>query len=148
MARRIVLAVLALVAVLLGVVAIPLGLITTSQDRKDFQDEAVIAARNVANIAEERLDDHKAEPQLGVVVRQLGRNGDRLGVYDEAGRQIAGTAAPLPLSPAVLAQARVAAHEKVLPADDWYIVAVPVASDSGSGRVGAVVLARPSSSPS
>jgi signal transduction histidine kinase len=145
MARRIVLAVLALVAVLLGVVAIPLGFITTSQDRKDFQDEAAIAARNVANIAEERLDDHKPEPQLGVLIRQLGRNGDRVSVYDKAGRRTAGTAAPLPLSLATLALARVTEHETVLPADDWYIVAVPVASDSGSGRVGAVVLARPSS---
>ena len=51
MARRIVLAVLALVAVLLGVVAVPLGLITTSQDRKDFQDETVVAARTVAVVA-------------------------------------------------------------------------------------------------
>jgi hypothetical protein len=52
MARRIVLAVLALVAVLLGVVAVPLGIITTNQDRTDFQDEAVVAARTVDNVAE------------------------------------------------------------------------------------------------
>ena len=71
MARRIVLAVLALVAVLLGVVAIPLGLITTSQDRRDFRDEAVVSARTVANVAEERLDDHRNGPALDRLVGLL-----------------------------------------------------------------------------
>jgi signal transduction histidine kinase len=145
MARRIVLAVMALVAVLFGVVAVPLGLITTSQDRKDFQDETVLATRAVANLAEERLDDHLPEPQLGVLISQLGRDGDRVSVYDAAGRRVAGTAVSPPLSPAEHALARVAQREKVYPADDWYIIAVPVESDSGSGRVGAVVLARPTS---
>ncbi len=145
MARRIVLAVLALVAVLLGVVAVPLGLITTSQDREDFREETFLATRTVANLAEERLDDDKREPQLGVLIRQLGRDGDRVSVYDVAGRRTAGTAVPPPLSPADLERARTAEREMVFPADDWYIIAIPVASDSGAGRVGAVVLARPSS---
>jgi signal transduction histidine kinase len=144
MARRIVLAVLALVAVLLGVVALPLGLITTNQDRSDFQDETVVATRTVANLAEERLDDHLPEPQLGVLLRRLDRDGDRVSVYDAAGRRTAGTAVPPPLSPADLARARMAGRETTFPTDDWYIVAVPVESDSGAGRVGAVVLAMPS----
>jgi signal transduction histidine kinase len=145
MARRIVLAVLALVAVLLGVVAVPLGLITTNQDRQDFQDEAVITARTVANIAEERLDDGKAEPQLGRIVRQLGRGNYRVSVYDAASRPIAGTPNSPPLRPGALAQARKAGRETVYSADDWFIIAVPVPGDSGAGRVGTVVLARPSS---
>jgi signal transduction histidine kinase len=144
MARRIVLVVLALVAVILAVVAVPLGLITTSQDRKDFQDETVLATRTVASLAEERLDDHKREPQLGVLVRQLGRDGDRVSVYDVAGHRTAGTAVPPPLSRAVLGRARIAEREMLFSQDGWDIIAVPVASDSGAGRVGAVVLARPS----
>jgi signal transduction histidine kinase len=145
MARRIVLAVLALVAVLLGIVAIPLGLITTNQDRQDFQDESVITARTVANIAEERLDDGKAEPQLDRIVSQLGRDDYRVRVYNAAGRPVDGTPAPMPLAPRDLAHARQAGRETVYPADDWFIIAVPVAKDSGAGNVGTVVLARPSS---
>jgi signal transduction histidine kinase len=144
MARRIVLAVLALVAALLGVVVVPLGVITANQDRRDFQDETVLAARTVANLAEERLDDHEREPQLGVLIRQLDRDGDRVGAYNLAGREIAGTATP-PLTPPDLAQARTAERETVFQPDGWYSIAVPVASDSGGGRVGAVVLTRPSS---
>lgn len=145
MTRRIVLAVLALVVVLLGVVAVPLGLITTNQDRQDFLDETVITARTVANVAEERLDDGRAEPQLGSIVRHLGQDNYRVSVYDEAGRPVAGTPAPLPLSPGELAHARQAGRETVYPADDWLIIAIPVPRDSGAGRVGTVVLARPSS---
>jgi signal transduction histidine kinase len=145
MARRIVLAVLALVAVLLGVVAVPLGLITTNQDKEDFQDETVVAARTVANVAEERLDDGRAEPQLDRLVGQLGSRGDRVSVYNVAGRVIAGTSVPLPLPPGDLAHARQAGRETVYPGDDWYIVAIPVPRDSAAGRVGTVVLARPSS---
>jgi HAMP domain-containing protein len=145
MARRIVLAVLALVAVLLGLVAVPLGLITTNQDRRDFQDETVVTARTVANLAEERLDDARKEPQLSTLVQQLGQNGYRVSVSDAAGRPIAGTSAPLPLPAGDLAHARHASRATVYPADDWYIVAIPVARDSGSGSVGTVVLARPSS---
>jgi signal transduction histidine kinase len=145
MARRIVLAVLALVAVLLGVVAVPLGIITTNQDRTDFQDEAVVAARTVANVAEERLDDGRGKPQLSRLVHQLGRSGDRVSVFDAAGRPLASTPAPVPLAPRDLALARQAGRETVYPADDYFIIAIPVPRDSGAGRVGTVVLARPSS---
>ncbi len=145
MTRRIVLAVLALVLVLLGVVAVPLGVITTNQDRQDFKDETVVATRTVANVAEERLDDRRAEPQLESLVRKLGRGGDRVSVYDAAGQLIAGTAAPPALSAADLAQARAAGHEILFQADDWLVVAIPVARDSGTGSAGVVVLARPSS---
>src|SRR5215469_2601868 len=106
MARRIVLAVLALVAVLLGVVAVPLGLITTSQDRHDFRDEAVVSARTVANVAEERLDDQKNGPALDRLVSILGNSQYRVTVYDAAGSRIAGSAAAPPLPAARLERAR------------------------------------------
>jgi signal transduction histidine kinase len=145
MARRIVLAVLALVAVLLGVVAVPLGLITTSQDRRDFRDEVVISARTVANVAEERLDDQKNGPALDRLVGTLGNSQYRVTVYDQAGRRVAGSAAVPPLPAARLSRARKLGRETVYEADDWFIVTVPVRRDAGPGSTGTVVLARPTS---
>jgi len=143
MARRIVLAVLALVAVLLGVVAVPLGLITTSQDRRDFRDETVTSARNVANVSEELLDDRFTGPALNRLVAKLSRAGDRVSVYNAAGNQVAGTAAKPPLSSAQLAGALAGGREATYSADDWLIVITPVLHDVGTGKVGTVVLARP-----
>jgi len=57
-ARRIAVAVLALITVLLAVVAIPLGLLISAQDRQDFRTSTEASATSVANVAEERLDDH------------------------------------------------------------------------------------------
>lgn len=145
MARRIVLAVLALVAVLLGVVAVPLGLITTSQDRRDFRDETVVSARTVANVAEERLDDHRNGPALERLVSMLGSSQYRVTVYDAAGNRVAHSAAAPPLPATQLEHARALGRETVYEADDWFIVTVPVRRDSGPGNVGTVVLARPTS---
>jgi len=145
MARRIVLAVLALVAVLLGVVAVPLGLITTSQDRRDFRDETVVSARTVANVAEEGLDDQRNGAPLDRLVSMLSSSQYRVTVYDAAGNRIAHSAVPPPLPAAQLARARALGRETVYEADDWFIVTVPVRRDSGPGNVGTVVLARPTS---
>jgi len=144
MARRIVLAVLALVAVLLGVVAVPLGIITTSQDRRDFRDEAVVSARTVANVAEERLGDSRPGPALDRLVSQLGHSQYRVTVYDSHGNRIAGSPAVPPLPAGQLEHARTLGQETQYQADDWFIVTVPVRSDAG-GSVGTVVLARPTS---
>ena len=145
MARRIVLAVLALVAVLLGVVAVPLGLITTSQDRRDFRDEAVISARTVANVAEEQLDDHRNGLALGQLVGMLSKNQYRVVVYDAVGNRIAGSAARPPLPAVRLEHARALGRKTVYAADDWFIVTIPVRRDAGPGSAGTVVLARPTS---
>src|SRR5215469_14735425 len=126
MARRIVLAVLALVAVLLGVVAVPLGLITTSQDRRDFRDETVVSARTVANVAEEGLDDQRNGAPLDRLVSMLSSGQYRVTVYDAAGNRIAHSAVPPPLPAAQLARARALGRETVYEADDWFIVTVPV----------------------
>ena len=86
MARRIVLAVLALVAAVLGVVAVPLGLITAHQDLHDFQDETVASATTLANVAEERLGDHSTGPALGRTVGQFTAAGDLVSVVSRTGR--------------------------------------------------------------
>ena len=48
MARRIVWTILTLIVALLGLIAVPLGLITSGQDRRDFTDETItrIAVRS------------------------------------------------------------------------------------------------------
>ena len=143
MARRIVLAVLALVVAVLGVVAVPLGLVTASQDTHDFRDEAAASATTLGNTAEEWLDDGNHGPALDRTVRQLADAGDQVRVVDTAGLTVASTAVP-PSAPRVqLSRAMATGKMAAYPVDDYYVVVAPVRSDRGSGSVGAVVLARP-----
>lgn len=143
MARRIVLSVLALVAAVLGVVAVPLGVITAGHYMQAFRAEAVASATTLANVAEERLGDGYAGPGLDRTVRQLAAAGDRVSVFDGAGRRVAGTAAAPAVSAAQLGP--LAAHRRatLLSAEDPIVVVAPVQGDSGPGRIGIVVLARP-----
>jgi signal transduction histidine kinase len=141
--RRIVLTVLALITAVLGTIALPLGLLTAAQDRRDFQDETVATATTLANVAEERLDDGSSSQALHKIVGQLARGGDTVSVYDRAGARIAGTAPAPAISAAQLAIAQAAAFPATYPADDAILVIAPVRDDSGNGNVGTVVLARP-----
>jgi signal transduction histidine kinase len=145
-ARRIVLAVLALIALILGTVALPLGLLTAAQDRRDFTGETVSTATTLANVAEERLDDHSSAAGLHRAVAQFSGHGDLVSVFDAAGRRIAGTAAVPAVSPARLAAARTTAAPAVYPADDFLGVVAPVRNDSGTATIGTVVLERPTAS--
>jgi len=142
-ARRIVLAVLALVVAILGVVAVPLGLVTASQDTHDFRDEAAASATTLGNTAEEWLDDGNRGPALDRTVRQLADAGDQVRVVDTAGRTVASTAVPPSAPRAQLSRAMATGRIAAYPVDDYYVVIAPVQSDRGNGSVGAVVLARP-----
>ncbi len=93
MARRIALVVIALVAVLLGVAAIPLGVLTSNQDQRDFRTDTVAAATTVSSVAEEFLGDHADGVQLAKSIAGLKRRGDIVAVYAADGRQVAGTRA-------------------------------------------------------
>ena len=140
MARRIAVAVLALITVLMAVVAIPLGLLISAQDRSDFQASTRTAAATVANVAEERLDDGDHGPALGRSIREMGRQGDQLAVYNSAGQLIASTAG----RPAVNRAVRHPVRSLVsYPSGDRLVVLAPVVPDSGSGSVGTVALSRP-----
>jgi signal transduction histidine kinase len=139
--RRIVLVVLALITVLLASLAIPLGLLTAAQDRKDFRDQTAAAASTLANIAEERLGDGAESAALDHSIRELARQRDRVAVFDATGRQTAGTGdwpetgqqADGP--PSALPASR--------PSGDRLLVTVPITADSGTGVIGAVALSRP-----
>lgn len=143
MARRIVLAVLALITAVLGTVALPLGLLTAAQDRRDFSDETVATASTLANVAEERFDDGSSPRPLHRLVSQLGQAGDAVSVLDRAGATADGTAMPPDVTTAQLARARTAAVPAIYPLDGAVLVVAPVRTDNGTRNVGTVVLDRP-----
>jgi signal transduction histidine kinase len=142
MARRIAATVIALIAALLCVVALPLGLITTAHDRHSFTDEAADTAASVAAVAEEKLGDHDAVPALGSSIGQLGRSGDQVTVYDEAGRSIAGTGAGSAVPAAAVAAALRRTAPATYPAGNRLLVLAPVLNDDGGNPVGVVALSR------
>jgi signal transduction histidine kinase len=138
-AQRIAVAVLALITVLLAVVAIPLGLLISAQDRQDFRTSTRALATSVANVAEERLDDHVHGSALSRSIQEMGRQGDRLAIYDSAGHLIASTAR----RPAVNRPVRPAPRTTVTyPSGNRLGVLTPVVPDSGRGSVGTVALSR------
>src|SRR5580692_9258575 len=126
MTRRIVLAILALIAVLLGTVALPLGLLTAAQDRRDFTDDTKSTATALANVVEERLDDHSSQRPMDRLVATLGRSGYLVRVYDQAGAPVASTRAVPPVTAAQLTAARKAAQLAVYMPDDFVLVTSPV----------------------
>jgi signal transduction histidine kinase len=62
--RRIVLALVALTAAVLVAAVVPLALKAAAHERDQFVNDAAATARSVAAIAEERLGDHAADPEL------------------------------------------------------------------------------------
>ncbi len=145
MARRIVLSVLALIVAVLGVIAVPLGLLTAAQDMHDFRDETIAAATTLANVAEERLDDGNGGLALARTVAQLGSTGNSVTVLNAAGLRIAGTPSRPALATAQLSRSQATGRTGVYTGDDWILVVMPVRSDSTRGAriLGTIVLERP-----
>jgi signal transduction histidine kinase len=141
MARRIVLTVLALITVLLAIVAVPLGLVTAAQDRRDFVAETTTTAATLANVAEERIDDGSKGKALDRSVRELASRGDRVAVYNAAGREIAGSSGPPP-GASQLAAGSPAPAPRTYPAEDRLLEMAPIMADSGVGAIGTVALSR------
>ena len=142
MARRIALAVIALVAVLLGVAAIPLGVLTSDQDQRDFRTDTVAAATTVSSVAEEFLGDHANGVQLAKSIAGLKRRGDIVAVYAADGRQVAGTRTVPGVTAEVAASARPFQQPRMYSAHESLTVVVPVTSDAGASWLGNVALAR------
>jgi signal transduction histidine kinase len=141
-ARRIALVVIALVAVLLGVAAIPLGILTANQDQRDFRTDTLAAATTVSSIAEEFLGDHAAVLQLTKSIAGLRRRGDVVAVYAADGRQVAGTR-PFPgVTAAIVFAARRDRAPHVYPATESLTAVVPVLSDAGGSWLGSVAVVR------
>jgi signal transduction histidine kinase len=143
MARRIAAIVVALIAVLLGVVVVPLGLITAGHDSRSFQDEAVDSATSLANLAEEKLADHVTGPALSHDVVRLRQSGDQVSVYDKAGGWVAGTPARPAVPPGGIGRALDGLTPVTRRNDGRLLVLAPVLTDDGNSTVGAVALSRP-----
>ncbi len=142
MARRIALIVIALVAVLLGLVAVPLGLLTASQDRHDFRDDTAAAAATVSSVAEEFLDDRATGAALARSIAGLSRRGDVVAVYDATGRRVAGARSVPGVTPALIGTARADQVARTVPTAERLAVLEPVTNDTGTARLGTVVLSR------
>ena len=140
MARRIALAVLALITGLLAVVAVPLGLLTAAQDRRDFRVEAGAEASALANVAEERIDDGRGVA-LNRSVEYWARQGDRVAVYNAAGRWVAGTRTR-PAAPGQVRLRPPVSAPGSYWSGDWLVAMTPIVPDSGNGSMGTIELSR------
>ena len=92
MTRRILAGFLAVLVVVITAIIVPLGLIVTAQRRHDFTDSARAAARSLATLAEEQLDDHDSAAALPGLLATAASPGDRVAVLDRAGTLVATTA--------------------------------------------------------
>ena len=129
--------------VLLGDVALPLGLVTAAQDRRDFTDETDIRGdARWRNVAEERLDDGTSGAGLDRTGRQLAATATASGSLTARapGR---GTASRRQATAAQLSRGRRRPRPAAYQLDDYVLVVAPVRSDNGTGSLGAVALARP-----
>ena len=141
MTRRIALTILTLIAALLGLVAVPLGLITAGQDRRDFRDETTTAARTLASVAEEKLADKTDAPALSLSIARLQRGGDQVALYDRAGARLSG-AGPVPPAGSI-ARGLSGGVTVSDPRQGRLVVLAPVLPDEGGRAVGVIALSRP-----
>ncbi|MDR2983914.1 MAG: HAMP domain-containing histidine kinase, partial [Nocardiopsaceae bacterium] len=142
MARRIALVVVALVAVLLGVAAIPLGVLTANQERRDFRTDTVAAAMTVASVAEESLGNHVPGVDLARSITSLRRRGDVVAVYSTRGRQVTGARAIPGVTTAMVLGAGGGKAPRVYSGSGRLTVMVPVINEADSRPLGSVAVAR------
>jgi signal transduction histidine kinase len=127
-------AVLALVIV--GVV-VPLCWIVSAQHSRDYRANTLVTARSFAAIAEEKLGDHDGGDSLNDLLAHENDFTDSVVVMDMHGAVVASVGRAMP------AQWIAAAHAGTLPtrSDGEILVSAPVGDDPGE-PVGLVVLAR------
>ncbi len=142
MARRITLAVIALVAVLLSVVAVPLGLHIANQDTAEFTAQTATSAAAVASVAEEHLDDRAPIGSLRQAVVEVAEHGDRIVVYGKNGRLLTGHGTIREVSKQRIDLALAGVASVNSPSSDEMVAVSPVIKDQGATSIGVVVLAR------
>lgn len=136
MTRRILAGFLGVLLAVIAAIVVPLGVLLSAQQRNDFRDATRTAARAVAAVAEEQLDDHQPAA-LSTALTHLAAARDRIVVLDAAGTIVGRTGPPLPAP--VLAVARTG--QSVPSMSDSFVATAPVGDDS-SGSIGLVLLAR------
>ncbi len=140
MTRRILVSFLAVLAVVIAAIIVPLGLIVTAQQRRDFTDSTHAAAHSLASLAEEQLNDHASPAALPRLLTTTAAASDRVAVLDRTGTVVARTAQP----PAAIAVAAVQTGRPI-PEDEGHSVVTAAVGDSGR-TVGTIILARDSTS--
>lgn len=143
MARRITLTVIALVVVLLGIVAVPLGMHVANEDRYDFTKQTAAEATTVASVAEERLDDQAAGAPLAQIIAAIRRHGDQVAVYQKSGQLLAVASPVAGVSSGMVSSALTGGTVSYSsPSPDRLLVVTPVLADESRNAVGAVALSR------
>ena len=139
MTSRIIAGFMSVLVAVLAAVVIPLGVIVTRQQARDFVDQTGRVAQTIGDIAEEHLDDHAQLAGLQTVLARFAANGYNSTVLDAGGHLVASAGAAAPQS--VL---RAAATGGPLPqGDDLVAVATPVGD--GNALLGRVVVTRDTS---
>ena len=136
MTRRILAGFIAVLLAVLAAIVVPLGIVVTGQQRRDFRDAARGAARAVAALAEEQLNDHARSGELASGVASIIGAGDSVEVLDSAGSVVARVGRPI--AARVVAAARAGS---ALPALHDRITVTAAVGDS-ERAVGLVVLTR------
>ena len=122
MTGRILAGFLGVLVVVIVAVVVPLGLIVTTQQASDFRAGARSAARAIAAVAEEHLDDTAPVTGLDAAVARSVSDGDSVAVVDSTGHVVALGGATVP--PQVIAAAR--AGRPLPAADDAVVAGAPV----------------------
>jgi signal transduction histidine kinase len=134
--RRILAGFIAVLLAVLAAMVVPLGVVVTAQQRRDFRDAARNAASAVAALAEERLDDHSQAVPFTAGIAGIVRPGDSVVVLDRAGSVVGQAGPAIPASLLIAARAGAA-----LPASHGRIVVSSAVGDS-KDTVGLVILTR------
>jgi len=150
MARRIAIAMLALVGALLVAAVLPLGLLATSREQQTFSADAVLSARTLAAVAEEGLSDRRDHRLLEASINRARKQADYVQVYNAAGRLVAASGPGGRLDPPAPRSAldNVLLHGGVteVNGDDRMWVVASTRTVTGSADSGGVVVLSRSSS--
>jgi signal transduction histidine kinase len=92
--RRVVAALLILTATILVAAVVPLALGAIAHERDSFVQDTARTARSIADIAEERLGDHGADPELSHALISAARNHDELLVLDARNQVVVSQGVP------------------------------------------------------
>jgi signal transduction histidine kinase len=142
MTRRIVLALLALTAAVLAGAVVPLALQAVAHERDAFVGAAEATAHSVAVIAEDKIEDHAADPALQAAVLSAARQDDELLVFNQQGRVVAWHGYPHDSWRQVAAEAYISGDPATELTKDRVVVVEPIWNDIGS-HIGTIVLERP-----
>jgi signal transduction histidine kinase len=134
--RRIVAGFVTVLVAVLAAIVVPLGIVVTAQQRRDFRDAARGAARAVAALAEEQLDDRTTSGALASGLPRIAGAGDSVAVLNSVGAALATRGQPIP--PDVIAAARAG---RAVPALHDRITVTATVGD-GERTLGLVVLIR------